>query len=430
MNIIKNMILFLLLLIPVCGFSNGTIVNDVFYSDFVGLDRNVRIYLPEGYDPEDTDTEYPVIYFLHGGGMDYDDYGDIATALDTLINVEIDPVILVRPSGYYGPYSGMSWWSDSDLNGNFESFVVYELIDYMETLYNVSTDRSKRCLIGHSMGGYGAMMIALKHPDIYRGIVSHSGVVNSTVTVQEFYVPTMLTENGGEGPFDPGAGGYTVVMYSLAAAFTPNLDNPPYFLDLPVDDDGNYLDEVFDQWILEDPAWLATQLDTTYELGIYVDACIDEGGFPYINECFTDTLDLYNIPYKSELFPGAHHHYDLPPRYPAALSYLDSVMKVDDINKIEDHQTNLPETFRIERVYPNPFNSRLNITIALPDSEQLKLDIFDIQGRKVATIAEDRYQPGYSDFSFDAGDLPSGIYFLQAHVPGKFKEILKVIFLK
>ncbi|MDP8285171.1 MAG: alpha/beta hydrolase-fold protein, partial [Candidatus Electryonea clarkiae] len=299
------------------AFGQGTVIHEQFYSESLERTQDVNVYVPEDYEPDSTRILYPVIYLLHGGGVNYTYYSEIVAALDSLISIEIEPVIVVRPNGFYGPYSGMSWWSNSELNGQFEDYVVSDLVEFIESNYNASPERDKRCIMGHSMGGYGAMMIALKHTDIYCGVVSFSGVVHSTYTVQTYYIPDMLNEHGGSGPFSPDAGGYSTVIYSMAAAFSPNLDNPPYNLDLPVDDEGNIVDEVFDLWIHEDPAWLATQLDDEDSIAIYIDA-LDGEAFPIINRAFADTLDAYEIPYTMRVFPGRDHHRDLPQRYPAS----------------------------------------------------------------------------------------------------------------
>ena len=394
-------------------FGQGIVIDEQFFSEALDAERNFSIYLPEDYDPDERDVLYPVIYLLHGGGVDYTYYSEIVPALDSLIGESIEPVIVVRPDGYYGPYSGMSWWANSELNGNFEDFIVYDLVDYVEAFYNVSQARSKRCIVGHSMGGYGAMMIALKHPDRYCGVVSFSGIVHLSFTVQEYWLPEMLEENGGGGPYNPQAGLYTQVIFSVAAALTPNLNNPPYYVDLPVDNEGNYIDEVFDRWIREDPAWLATQLVPEETPGIYIDACENEGGFTEINDVFADTLDAHDIGYVKRVFPGNDHHRDLPQRYPTVLAFLDSLMHSGDEAVPLNGELNSINDFRLLPAYPNPFNSTTTIRYSLPYPSQVSLQVFDISGRKVNTLFEGLQQIGWHSTVLNAGKLPSGVIFIK-----------------
>jgi enterochelin esterase-like enzyme len=101
----------------------------------------VDIYLPEGYNP-DEDISYPSIYFLHGAGGNQNSYPETISILDTLISGDyIQPVIVVKPNGFIGPYAG-SMWTNSELYGAFEDFVIYDLIEFVEQSYNVYSDRN------------------------------------------------------------------------------------------------------------------------------------------------------------------------------------------------------------------------------------------------------------------------------------------------
>ena len=72
------------LLFSIAAFAGGTVVDTSFYSQSLGFDRNVDVYLPDGYDPNGS-LEYPAIYFLHGAAGNNNSYPEIITVLDTLI---------------------------------------------------------------------------------------------------------------------------------------------------------------------------------------------------------------------------------------------------------------------------------------------------------------------------------------------------------
>jgi hypothetical protein len=121
-------------------------------------DRHVTVYLPPGYALE-TKRHYPVIYFLHGfvqshttwfgeGSSVQVDFEDI---LDQLIGEgEIQPMILVSPNSHYG-YDG-SYYTNSTVTGNWEDFIVKDVVAFMDNNYRTLDSRESRGITGHSMG--------------------------------------------------------------------------------------------------------------------------------------------------------------------------------------------------------------------------------------------------------------------------------------
>ena len=89
------------------------------------------------------------------------------------------------------------------------------------------------------------------------------------------------------------------------------------------------------------------------------------------------------------------------------------------------------DEFRLATVYPNPFNAATTISVTLPHAAELSLRVFDIQGRTVATLADGSpVTAGSHAFSFDGSTLSSGIYFVQAMVPGQLNEVRKLVLVK
>ena len=80
--------------------------------------------------------------------------------------------------------------------------------------------------------------------------------------------------------------------------------------------------------------------------------------------------------------------------------------------------------------FPNPFNSTITIKVGLPESSELKLTVYNITGQEVAVLANEKFSEGYHQFTFNADNLSSGIYFVQAIVPGKLNEIKKVVLIR
>ncbi len=100
------------------------------------------------------------------------------------------------------------------------------------------------------------------------------------------------------------------------------------------------------------------------------------------------------------------------------------------VGKIAAIQSELPTEYTISKVYPNPFNPVVNITVSLASTGNLKVNIFNILGQRVKSLVNNRFEAGYHNFTFDGSNLSSGIYFIHANVPGRMDEIRKVVLMK
>ncbi|MEL6393869.1 MAG: alpha/beta hydrolase family protein [Bacteroidota bacterium] len=137
---------------------------EVVDSEILGEGSNYSIYLPEGYD---NDTRlYPVLYLLHGFTDDdsgWTQFGEVHLAANQMFGQgEVSPMIIVMPD------AGLSWYVNDDLGEmRFEEYFFEELIPHIESTYRVRTERQYRAIAGLSMGGFGSLLYALKHPDMF-----------------------------------------------------------------------------------------------------------------------------------------------------------------------------------------------------------------------------------------------------------------------
>jgi len=310
------------LLLAVSVLAQGTVVTEIVYSPSLDREHPVNIYLPQGYNPDDQLTRYPVIYYMHSGWGNHQSEPEAITALNQIIGSEIRPVILVKPSTYHGPYHGMTWYTNSILNGNYEDFIAEDLIAHIDSSYNTMANRSKRCIEGFSMGGYGAIKLAIKHPDLFTSVATHGGIVYIEQYL-ELLTPLVIEESGGSGPFVPSSGTWGDLLYSNAAAFSPNLDNDPYFVDLPIDNNGDVIGSVWMSWELQDPYSLLTNMSSDYDLDFHLDAGTGDYWYP-LTTSMADRLDEFNIEYTRKSFGGVH---EVPvSRFIEAFTFHDSVM--------------------------------------------------------------------------------------------------------
>ena len=207
-------------------------------------DRFVSIYLPPSYDTAPS-KRYPVVYLLHGI-TDTDEAwtnpwrkGEAWQSLPDIMNRGIaekrfGEMIIVMPDAKTN--WGGSFYTNSTVTGNWEDFIVKDLASYVDGKYRTLARATSRGLAGHSMGGYGAIKIGMKHPDVYSVVYGINPAVldwgrDLTIDNPSF---RYLATNKIASPEDALKGGiYAIGAIVVAQAFSPNLDKPPLFIDLP-----------------------------------------------------------------------------------------------------------------------------------------------------------------------------------------------------
>jgi S-formylglutathione hydrolase FrmB len=136
-------------------------------------DNRVRVVLPEGYDV-DACRHYPVLLLLHGVG---DSWRDWTTKSDLVAFTRQFPVIVVTPDGGNTPDAG--WYSDwRDNSRQYEKFHIDTLLPWVDAHFRTLGD-GHRMLAGFSMGGFGAMSYAARHPGLFKVVASFSGIVDT-----------------------------------------------------------------------------------------------------------------------------------------------------------------------------------------------------------------------------------------------------------
>lgn len=153
----------------------GTIITRTITSEALkdnllneSINQKVKIYLPPSYD--ESEFSYPVIYYLHGWGALYNDaYYLQKTKVDNcILDDGAQEFIFVEPNGW-STLGGSFYWN-SPVSGNWEDFIVNELVDYMDTNFRTIQSKGGRGLAGYSMGGTGAINLGFKHSDKFDAI--------------------------------------------------------------------------------------------------------------------------------------------------------------------------------------------------------------------------------------------------------------------
>jgi hypothetical protein len=91
--------------------------------------------------------------------------------------------------------------------------------------------------------------------------------------------------------------------------------------------------------------------------------------------------------------------------------------------------TEVPNKYNLMQNYPNPFNPITNVKFSIINSGNVKLVVYDIQGREVQTLLNERLQPGTYEVPFDGSNLTSGVYFYQL-ISDNYIETKRMVMIK
>ena len=109
--------------------------------------------------------------------------------------------------------------------------------------------------------------------------------------------------------------------------------------------------------------------------------------------------------------------------------YLDNIFFSTMLSDVKELPNSFPSDFVLEQNYPNPFNPATNIRFSLPEANQVTLKVYDMLGQEVVTLVNEFMSAGTFEISFDASDLPTGIY-TYSLTAGKLQSVKKMIYLK
>lgn len=288
-------------------------------------ERTIYVYLPPSYNT--SEKRYPVVYYLPG-------YGDSSVIgfrlpddMDSLIESgAVNEMIMVVAGG--DSRMGGSFYVNSPVTGNWEDFIVNDLVGYVDAHFRTLPQADSRGITGHSMGGFGALNIAMHHPDVFGAVYSMSpglfdenGLAESFMFARESLIrnfveyeaelASLSLEDAQKRTFAPPE------EFSLAYgyAFAPNPDRHPPYFDYPYTEvDGELVrdDEIWQLWEsgfggIADEA--VQYKENLLELnGIVVDyGTHDENAWiPKGSEYYGEQLSAAGIPVTVESYDGNH----------------------------------------------------------------------------------------------------------------------------
>jgi S-formylglutathione hydrolase FrmB len=177
------LLIFFCFLVPGAVFANTDTVQ--VYS--TSMQKNIKcvVVTPKKY--KRARTRFPVVYLLHGYSGDYSNWIKKVPVIDSLATVY--QVIIVCPDAGYS-----SWYFDSPVDTTFryETFTATELPAYIDANYKTIAGKKGRAITGLSMGGHGALFLAIRHTDIFGACGSMSGGLDVSHFTRSYDVPKRL----------------------------------------------------------------------------------------------------------------------------------------------------------------------------------------------------------------------------------------------
>ena len=231
--------------------------------------RDLFVYLPPGY--ESGGERYPVLWVLTGftgRGRQLLNDGAWAPALNDRMDALIEsgrcgPAILAMPDCF--THLGGSQYVNSEGLGRYEDYLVRELVPLVDERFRTRPGARHRGVVGKSSGGYGAITLGMKHPDVFSAVACHSGDMYFEFCYTRDFGPGLrrIRKAGGLSAWyarlhaapklrnEEHAALDTVAM---AACYSPNPSAPPTYCDLPFDlDTGAWRPDVWTRWAAFDP---------------------------------------------------------------------------------------------------------------------------------------------------------------------------------
>jgi Putative esterase len=275
--------------------------------------RKMVVYLPAGYDG--ASTRYPVIYFLPNPFASYRadfDQRDAQGLFDRAIAVGVIGKFILVSVDMTTPL-GSSWYVNSSVTGNWEDFMVQDLVPYIDANFRTLPNRDSRGIAGDFMGGYGAIRFGMKHPDVFGSVYAMHPVGTGSGVQVMYSRPNWELLTNATSLDDVRKDGFSQVFTAIFQAHLPDPDRPPLFIDLQAHKVGDQL--VIDPKVTErlrNNFFLESMIPQYAEnlkslRGFKFDWARNDTNFDHVysNQAFTRKLNEFGIAHEAEEYNGA-----------------------------------------------------------------------------------------------------------------------------
>ena len=301
--------------------------------------RTVPVYLPPSY-ATDPARRFPVIFELAGfagrGRMLLNDNPwspALDDRMDGLIAAGCGEVILVMPDCF--TRFGGSQYLDSSATGRYETHLAEELVAWVDARFRTLASRDHRGVAGKSSGGYGALTLGMKHPDVFGAVACHSGDLYFDYCYRGD-IPKFCTQVQQAGGLAAWLERFetrrqkdhddmlTLNILGMAAAYSPNPAAAPLGIELPCDlETGAFREDVWRRWLEHDPlVMLESRIEALRSLRLlYIDCGVkDEFSLQHGARLLRQRLRELGVAHEYEEFDDGHMNVSY--RYDVSLPML------------------------------------------------------------------------------------------------------------
>jgi len=270
-------------------------------------DRDVIVMLPPSY-ARAPKRHYPVLYALHGYSIGADQWTreiHVPQTIEGAFAKGAREMIVVFPDSKT-VHNG-SMYSSSQTTGDFERFVSHDLVGFIDAHYRTLPVRASRGLVGHSMGGYGASRIGMKHSDVFGALYIMSPCCLSARPAAAVSPEVTAALATMKSPADAANLPWGVrAQFAAAAAWSPNPKHPPLYFDLPTGDEAQQR-EVLAKWAANAPlAFVDQYIGNLRQYRAIAMDVGDRDGLRIDAQKLHEAMDRYGIVNSFTIYPGDH----------------------------------------------------------------------------------------------------------------------------
>lgn len=291
--------------------------------------RHFPVYLPPDYNPRRS-APYPLVFLLSGYGSYHAQalyptsvftFSLISQLDQAILSGELPPLILVFPDG--SSKLGSSQYINSPALGNYLDYFCDELIAYLDERYHTYKQASCRAVLGHSSGGFGALVFGMLRPDAFGHIYSSAGDSFYELLYLPMITPTLnaIQEQGSIPALiqhflnhpNPGGSGYFDAMMTLAMCpcYAPNLKADTLLGDLFFDlHTGALVEEAWERFLAWDPVRMVDHHSSALDKlnSIHLDCGLqDPYGMQWGHRQIAHKLHKAGIACTLNEYPGKHN---------------------------------------------------------------------------------------------------------------------------
>jgi len=270
-------------------------------------DRDVLVFLPPSY-AKDKRRRYPVVYALHGYSIGAEQWSHeihVPQTIEGAFAQGAKEMIVVLPDSK--TIHNGSMYSSSVTTGDFERFIYHDVVDYIDTHYRTMPNRLSRGLVGHSMGGYGASRIGMKHPEVFGALYIMSPCCMSARGAGPSNPETEKAVEAVKSPEDSAKLSFFLrAQLASAAAWSPDPKNPPLYLDLPTKS-GVAQQDVLAKWAANAPlAFVDQYIGNLKQYRAIAMDVGDQDGLKIDAGKLHEILDNYGLANSFEIYHSTH----------------------------------------------------------------------------------------------------------------------------